>query len=376
MMARLVDAIAERGASRDRVRRDRVRRDGPEHADLARATRIGGATRLLPAVLACWLASGCLNMNFDPPYRVQSPRILAIVAEPPEVAFGEDVLFEALVVDEDGSDLRDAPGVELRFSVCLSAREILNASGLGFGAGLEDNCAEGGDDLVRLETGGELPPGTARLPGESFGALVNELASLGAGGSGGGGGGGAPPVDPALLATLGGVIAEVGVPLRVRFEVWRDGELLLTGFKRFAISQREQPTTNPPAPRFAIGERWLSARGGGDARACVPEDGGEVAVVVAGTELTLAPDPDEEPWLESYPVVALDATVQTGQESAYYSWFSTGGAFDESITQRPERDVTWTAPDEAGRYPLWLVVRDGHLGTSYCRAEIEVVPAE
>ncbi|MBZ0121149.1 MAG: hypothetical protein K8H88_29405, partial [Sandaracinaceae bacterium] len=62
------------------------------------------------------------------------------------------------------------------------------------------------------------------------------------------------------------------------------------------------------------------------------------------------------------------------RESAYYAWYSTAGAFDADITQRPERDVEWTAPVIPGVYPIWLVVRDGHLGASYCRAEIEVRP--
>jgi hypothetical protein len=324
------------------------------------------------AGLTLLLASGCLSTDFEPPYLVQGPRMLAIVADPPEVAFGQDVRFEALVVDEGGVDLATAPDVELRFMVCLSAREVLAASGLGFGVGLTDNCGEGGDDLVRLETGGDLPPGTARLPGEVFQRLVEDLMNLGPGR----GTEEAPPVDPALLATLGAVIANVGVPLRMRLEVWRDGEPIVVGFKRFAIAQRDDRTTNPPAPRFAVGERWLTARGEGAARLCVPEDGGDVPVVLAGSEVTLAPDPDEEPWLESYPVVGLDGSMLINEESAYYSWFSTGGAFGESVTQRPERDVTWTAPDEPGRYPLWLVVRDGHLGMSYCRAEVEVAPNE
>lgn len=321
---------------------------------------------------AALLSSGCLDINFDPPYLVKGPRILAIVAEPPEVPFGQDVLFEALLVDGDGADLAAAPGVELRFMVCMSAREVFAASGLG-GSGLEDDCRDGGEDLVRLETGGELPPGVARLPGSAFLRLLEDLMNLG--GGGGGGGGDAPQLDPELAMTLARVIAEVGVPLRMQLEVWRDGELLMSGFKRFAIAQRADLTTNPPAPRFAVEQRWLSARDGG-ARRCVPEDGGEAPVVVAGSEVELAPDPDEEPWLESYPVVGLDATLLINQESAYYSWFSTGGSFSSSITQRPERDVRWTAPEEPGTYPMWLVVRDGHLGMSYCRTEITVIAEE
>lgn len=323
-------------------------------------------------LLAALLLGGCFDFSFDPPYLVKSARFLAIAAEPPEVTFGEDVLFEALVVDADGSDLSADPGVELRFTVCLSVAEIVAAAGLGVAAGgnLDDNCAEGGDDLVRLEQGGDLPPGTARLPGEAFFALLEELMRMVPAP-----GDGLPPgsgnIDPEVIEALTRVIAEVGVPLRVRVEVWRDGELAFAGFKRFAIAQRPELTTNPPPPRFAVGDVWLSARGGGHPRTCVPEEGA-APTVEAGSEVVLSPDENEDEWRETYPVVGLDGAIQTGREGAYYSWFSTGGEFSAAITQAPDRDVIWTAPEAPGTYPLWVVVRDGHLGISWCRTEVTV----
>jgi hypothetical protein len=320
--------------------------------------------RLVVVTCAALLTSGCIEINFDPPHLVKGPRMLAIVAEPPEIAFGEDVLFEALLVDADGSNLAQAPDVELRFTACVSLAAMVRAAGFGSG-GLEDDCDEGGGDLVRLETGGDLPPGMARLRGAVFLELLEDLMGGGTGLPGGG-----VPIDPQLAAALAAVIAEVGVPLRMRLEVWRDGAPLLVGFKRFAITQRAEPTTNPPPPRFAVGGVWLSARGD-DPHRCEPEEG-QAPVVDAGAQVTMSPDENEEAWLETYPAVDLDARVVTNEESAYYSWHSTAGSFSADITQRPERDVTWTAPDEPGTYPVWLVVRDGHLGTSFCRADVSV----
>ena len=154
-------------------------------------------------------------------------------------------------------------------------------------------------------------------------------------------------------------------------EAFRDGELIAFGFKRFAITQRASPTTNPPPPRFSVGDVWLSARGGGDPHVCAPEEGAR-PVVEAEAEVTITPEEGEEAWLEPYPVFALGNEIQLNEEQAYYSWFVTAGEMDDDVTQRPEREVIWTAPEEPGVYPLWLVVRDGHLGMSYCRAEIEV----
>jgi hypothetical protein len=315
------------------------------------------------------LLSGCIDTGFDPPSLVNGPRVLALTAEPPESLFGEDVVFEALVVEADGTEIPGTPGVEMRWMVCVSIAEILRTSGLGAGMNLDDNCDEGGDDLVRLETGGDLPANAARLPGTVVLALASELGMAGMGDPPPG----AADVDPRVLQALIGVIAEVGVPLRVRLEVWRDGEQILTAFKRFAITQRVDPTTNPPPPRFSIDGVWLSARDG-DPHRCVPEEGVAPAVA-AETEVTFSPDENEEVWIEEYPVVGLDGTVQVNAENAYYSWFSTGGNFQSAITQRPERDVIWDSGTEPGEFPIWLVVRDGHLGSSYCRADVTVTAA-
>ena len=99
---------------------------------------------------------------------------------------------------------------------------------------------------------------------------------------------------------------------------------------------------------------------------------GSLASAVVGEEVTLAPYALEEPWLEDYPVFDLGGEIIINSETAYYSWFSTGGAFSTEISQRPLRDSSWVAPDVAGTYPIFLVVRDGHLGLSWCRADVEV----
>ncbi|MFK7991713.1 MAG: hypothetical protein AB8I08_37195 [Sandaracinaceae bacterium] len=326
--------------------------------------------RALPSfamtLLALTLLGGCIDIDFPSPHLVQTPRILAIRVDPPEAQFGEDIVFSALVVDEDGTELSGQPNVEMRWELCLSLRAVLSAAGLG-GGGLSDNCAEGGSDLIRLETEG-LAPNEGRLPGAVVLALAAALPMAGPD---------MPPpdvpgLDPMLFDTLGVVISEVGVPLRIRFEVWRDGEVLMTGFKRFAITTRAMPTTNPPPPRFAVDGVWLTGRvDGGDPHVCVPEEG--VPPRLAPEEqVDVTPDPDEEPWIERYPVFNLGGELTENEESAYYSWFSTAGAFGGDITRRPERDIAFTAPERPGNYPMWLVMRDGHLGLSWCRAEYEV----
>ena len=313
------------------------------------------------------LTSGCLDLNFDPISILKGPRMLAISANPPESLPGEDIHFETLIVDENGDDLSTQPGIEVRFEVCLSIAQVFNAAGLGSSTTAEDNCGVGGDDLLVLAQDGA--PNRAILPGEVLVGLLSMIPMPDPD---------MPPpdpmipgIDPALFSILAEVIAEVGVPLLVRVEVDRDGERILDGHKRFAITTRSGATLNPPPPRLMIDELEVTARGGADPHVCVAADG-STATATVGAEVTLAPDPLEEPWLETYPVFDLQNGLIENSESAYYSWFSNAGSFSRELSQSPLRDSVWTAPEEPGTYPFFVVVRDGHLGHSWCRFEIEV----
>lgn len=293
--------------------------------------------RWIAVAAAFWL--GCAN-DFDPPSLVKGPRLLAVVVEPPEAAPGEDVVFRPLVASPD------AP-LTVAVRVDLSVRALAAGAGQAIGEQAEP-IALGWDGEVAVLDGRE----TAR----AIDALLGQLGE-------------ALPGTAEHVVRL--VYEEVGLPVTVELEL-RDarGAVVLEGFKRFFLTPRAERTTNPPGPRFAIGERWVSASSG-DPFACEPE--AEAPEVRAGEVVVLAPDPDDEAWLETYPALDLEGEVIEGRESAFYSWYATAGSFSFAVTRPPEREVEWTAPDEAGDYPLWLVVRDGHLGTSACRATVRVL---
>ena len=255
-----------------------------------------------------------------------------------------------------------------RWTVCLSLAEIFGAAGLGASVDLSDTCDEGGPDLIVLETEG-LAPGQAELDGNVLLGLAGMLMMPG--GPGMPGGELPPGVTQEQIDTLLSVITIVGVPLRARVEILLDGEVILVGLKRFAITTRDDPTTIPPAPRFAIDGAFVNARDNADMRVCVPESGEPIAVQ-AGAEVTLSPSDDEEEWFDEYPVFNLTGELQLNEESAFYNWFSTGGEFSREITQFGDHDTVWTTPEQPGEYPIWVVVRDGHLGTSWCRATVTV----
>lgn len=290
-------------------------------------------------VVGALLALGCAN-DFEPPSLVSSPRLLAVIVDPPEALPGDDVTFRPLVASPNDEALT------LAFRVDLSTAALAAGAGQAIGEPAEP---------IALAWDGDA----AALGGERTASAIEALfAQLGE----------VRPGTPEDVVRL--VYEQVGLPLTAEVELRdRDGAIVLEGFKRFHLTSRAERTTNPPPPRFAIGGRWVSASPA-DPLACTPE--GEAPQVQPGAVVTLAPDPSDEAWLETYPALDLEGERIERREGAFYSWYATAGAFAFAVTRPPDRDVEWTAPEEPGEYPIWLVVRDGHLGTSACRASVRV----
>lgn len=290
--------------------------------------------RRASAIVSCALLCACNGPSFDSPSRVLGPRLLAVVAEPPETAPGVDVTLTPFVALLEGATYE--------WTIDLSPRALASAAG---------------QDLFETREPIVLD-GTIR--GADTQRAIDELLALI---------GDAAPGTPEHVVRF--VYEEVGLIVIAQVVVLdADGARIAEGFKRVNLTPRAGPTSNPPPPRFRVGERWVSARGVDPTR-CVPE--GEPLEVAPGELVVLAPEPDE-PWLETYPALDLEGRRVEGVENAYYSWFSTGGDFQFNVTRAPEQEVEWTAPTTPGDYPMWLVVRDGHLGTSRCATSVRVTP--
>ena len=317
---------------------------------------------------------GCLDDTLERRSIVAQWRILAIVAEGPVARFGEDVRFEALVVDPEGERaLHGVDGVEYRWGLCVRPERVPGLSGLQYDPEVPSQAC-GASELpeelrARLE---EIlvtnDDGSFLVPGLLTGALLDALPAVVD----------ATGFPPELIESL---LATTGIPIVVDLRVSRNSEEVIVGFKRFLLTTAGGPLgQNPPPPRFRIcpdretcraaptaADQWISGVDGESFR-CAPETGA-TPVVEAGAELILDPEHGVVPVVlaSSGEPVLLDV-----EESAYYSWFSTDGAFDQEITRSPVEQEIWRTPREPGTYPLWLAVRDGHGGTSACRAEIEV----
>ena len=175
-------------------------------------------------------------------------------------------------------------------------------------------------------------------------------------------------LSPELIQRL---LSTVGVILTVQLTILQDGEEMMRAYKRITVVDRDPLGTNPPEPRYQIGDRWVSGRDVDEPWTCLPEDG-ETPVLEAGAQVILSPDTDDEGWRETYYVLDITGSITEGLERPYYSWLSTDGTFDQETTRAPVREEIWIAPEEPGEYPLYMVVRDGHGGMTACRTQVEV----
>lgn len=304
------------------------------------------------ATAACLVLFGGCAEELDPPSLVKSLRILTVVAEPPIAAPGDDIRLSALVVDPDERE-------DLRFtwSACSRFEALAGQQSLQYGEEPpRQGCVDGEPGTFPIESHGDegIVPGV--LTRTAYEDLEVLAATYG------------DQLPPDVLRF---VVETSGLPFTIGVTIRAGSEELLRSFKRVLLFTGEPRGTNPPPPRFSIDGTWVSGRETDEPWTCLPEEG-TAPVVDRGTTVVLSPDPEDESWRESYQIIDATGAVVTKEEDAYYAWFSTAGRFGEVDTRAPLRDDTWKAPRAPGTYPIWLVVRDGHGGTSACRADVEV----
>lgn len=299
--------------------------------------------RLATAALTlCVLLTGCDGFGLDPPTIVRTPRILAIVADPPESAPGTDIHLSAMTFDPEGRALTH------RWRACLSPFRLARASGLPVEVPASDRCTplDGSPD--------------AMLSGEATTEVIETLEDLAALG-------GFPAEG------LAAIVDTAGLAFIVELDVLSpEGEVLVSGYKRVALTRRPMPTTNPPPISFMVGETLVEP----DVTlpfTCVPASGTPMRVA-AGERIELVPvfPEDGETWLESFLVFDYSGGITPGTENAYYSFYATGGGISEGTTRPPNRESEWGVPQEPGEHSLFFVTRDGHLGTTACRLDVVV----
>jgi len=273
---------------------------------------------------------------------VSGPRVLAVVAEPPQIAPGIASTLSVMIAN--------APDASTVFRACASFNGFI--SGAQFGEEQSDEGC-GGGMAVPLGAGEQVS-----LPGELTRSLFDNLslaetllgASLPAG-------------------TIDAIRSDVGLAFVVEATVTTQARTI-RAVKRVLISEQATPHKNPPRPHFRFNGREIVARSDA-AFSCSPADG-EGLQVDPSQDVSLEPivPGDTEDWLETYEVIDATGVRSERHEVAFYSWFVSGGRVEHGVTRAPARATLWHAPAERGCGRLWLVVRDGHGGESACGLDV------
>lgn len=313
------------------------------------------------------VCAGCDEKPLEPRHKVTGPRVLAIIAEPPEIRPGQSTEVRVIT---------GGMTVEPEFTWYVCARAEATTTFIAqstFGqAEPNDGCfGDTGAATVRLPFTG--PSAHIATPAD----LLQQIAALRA-------------VYGSNISAqqLLSIAQTAGLPITVAVEVRHDDpgtdggrprSTVLRALKRIVVADRDDRNQNPPPPSFRFGvDRDGGAgvamryvREGNDER-CEPDDDSGPLTVRPGTIVEIAPSPTEQQWLQTYTV--LDAYGQRSQqtETAFYSFYATAGTYSDDHTRIPTRNTKWKAPMRLGPVTHWLVVRDGRGGTSACRYTVIV----
>ena len=322
--------------------------------------------------------TGCLE-DLPKPSNIVGLRVLAIQADRPEVAPGETVRLRALVVDS-----LNRP-VTLHWFACVlperssgffgGQQEAGFSGGGGYSAADVGTCTSVSVDTLGpsrfLGVGAEVE---LTIPAD-FLSPANVAVAYGL------------PADAQLPPEIvAGIATVAGVNMTVTL-VATTGDATLEAFKRvnvsLAVPQNENPTDL--AFRLALEESGVGPPPEGPVpppsggRCFVTPDGNPPAISEGRWWIDLLNVPEDP---VDYPVILggtgdnLFELVIT-EETYFYSFFSTHGVFQRDIiksTGIPAVKWSLEGPFE-GPVPIWIVVRDGRGGTSWCHDEMAVVSA-
>jgi hypothetical protein len=292
------------------------------------------------------LLTGCLDLpDFESASIVTGPRVLAVIAEPPEIRPGETLELSIMI-----AGVEDEGETEITWRACGSF-DGFGGGDAQYGEAQPDEGCGGTSLAFDL---GEGP--TAQLPGVLTTDLFDNLE--------------------VIAMTLGtdlpeGIVEQirssVGIAFLVEATVRTEGKLV-RATKRVLISESPTPHTNPPTPQFMFGAQSIVT----DPErplVCIREDG-EPVTAEPGESVELAPE--EEEWFETYNILNARGELQEREERAFYAWYATAGDLDSGSTKSPLRNNVWRTPVMRGDYPLWLIIRDGHGGTSACELTVVI----
>jgi hypothetical protein len=368
--------------------------------------------RHLPVALAAALAAGCAP-DFTEPSQVTGLRVLAVLAEPPELAppgdgsaaaratlatlvahpaFATDGARRATVLHLGCTPSPDpsVPSLCTAISELASPEALLGladldqacaAPGLGTPgaitfAGLE-SCGRDGCEPVEVRLDPSDPASTVALPtpgyelptaldlsalpaGDPTRVLGLEAVDLALALD-------AAPADLAPAAPVGDACQALGAVAVRLGELW-ESRPHVAALKRIRVRGPDAvnpPNQNPAVTGIALGGVALPAPGAAD-----PADVG------GGARVDLLPlhpgDPDQlrETYVE---VDAEGVPVREKKEEWTWAWFTSAGSLADPYTRAADQAAELTAPG-SGRALVWLVLRDLRGGLAFTSGVVEAIP--
>ena len=346
------------------------------------------STRTLLALLCVPLLGGCLE-DLPPAYLLDTPRVLGVRAEPPEVAPGDQVELTALTYSPDGTE------PTLTWHACLipergsgifgGGEPAPNSGGGGYGLDEGSLCydiaATSPDDVIALGEGKQV---TLEVPADLLDDKKKIAALYGL------------PADSQFTALALDLlilpVAGVNLTISLRADF---GTETIDVYKRLNVSTATEKNTSPTDLLFRLEWDTLATtepKTGPppkNGRCFAGEDAGPLGIKAGRHRVTVMNIPDPPP---TYPVLvldtglafadpatmqgtgALDQIVKTQDETLFYSFFTTKGELDRRVVKsRGNSWVVWTLEDADladGTVPFWVVVRDARGGLSWCHSEL------
>ncbi len=320
--------------------------------------------RTLVTLLA-GVAAGACGADFEPASLVTGPRLVALVAEPPELGFEGVAALAAVVTDP-------AAVAEATFTVCpvstgstggyacVGPELALPSDGLG--ATLDAGVLGAYLETLRTNFAAAAPALRSGLLADDA-CLDGVLSDVDACG---GGEACEAAAGEAAVACLRAGGVDATVRLRLRFE----GSEPFDAYKRVRLrdATAEHPANTNPR---LVGVRVEPVDRPGEAVTLVAGGATEVA---AGAGVRLVPLLDEG---------AVEAWRGDGEEVTElvsFSWFTTAGSFDygRSTADVPEVELAVPGPgddDAASALQLFVVARDDRYGTDALAFSLTVVAA-
>jgi len=281
----------------------------------------------LMGVAACLAGLACQNSSDLPPSYVSGLRVMAIKAEPPEIAPGASTTLSVLAIDTGGTT------PTATWSRCMRAPLA--------GQTVNPDCVTGaaGSDLVSVGSGLTL---TTSMPDVTAASL------------------GAPDATGGVYLPF---IAQVSTPAQ---EITSDYRLRLST----GDPAGQAPNTNPQvAGVFQVG-----ASG---AQTAIVE--ATPLVVHAGDKITLtatfAPG-SAESYTTALPNASGGTTMTPSTETLSVAWFATAGSFDNDMTSDAQPTTTLSldtrTPAAGATIDLYAVGRDERGGTDWVHRTLTV----